>query len=150
MAQPLTIGALADLTGTKVETIRYYERLGLLTAPARTSGNYRSYEHSHLARLSFIRRARDLGFSLDQVRVLLGLADQKDRSCESVDAIAREHLAEVERKIADLKGLRRELDSLISQCRQGTIAECRILEALAPKRRALPSERSLQRGRSRQ
>jgi Cu(I)-responsive transcriptional regulator len=150
MAQLLTIGAIADLTGTKVETIRYYERMGLLAAPARTSGNYRSYEPSHVARLSFIRRARDLGFSLDQVRELLGLADQKDRSCESVDTIAREHLAEVERKIADLKGLRRELDALISQCRHGTIAECRILDALAPKRRATPSERSLQRGRSRQ
>lgn len=128
----LTIGDLARATGTKVETIRYYERIGLLMAPARTGGNYRAYEASHLDRLSFIRRARDLGFSIEQVRTLLDLSDQKQRSCEAVDAIAREHLAEVERKIADLVALRRELRELISHCRQGTIAECRIVEALAP------------------
>lgn len=143
MDRPLTIGDLAGLTDTKVETVRYYERLGLLPAPARTSGNYRSYEPSHVARLSFIRRARDLGFSLDQVRELLGLADQKDRPCESVDAIAREHLAEVESKIADLKGLRRELDALIKQWRHGTIAQCRILEALAPRQVGLPGDQPL-------
>ena len=115
-----------------METIRYYEHVGLLAAPARTAGNYRAYRAEHLNRLSFIRRARDLGFSIDQVRTLLNLSDQKQRSCEAVDAIAREHLAEVERKIADLTVLRRELKELIDQCRQGTIAECRIVEALAP------------------
>jgi DNA-binding transcriptional MerR regulator len=73
----LTIGDLAKRTGTKVETIRYYERIGLLPEPGRTEGNYRSYGSEHLGRLSFIRRARDLGFSLDQVRELLGLADQR-------------------------------------------------------------------------
>jgi DNA-binding transcriptional MerR regulator len=149
MERPLTIGDLAGLTDTKVETMRYYERLGLLPAPARTSGNYRSYEPSHVGRLSFVRRARDLGFSLDQVRDLLGLADQKDSSCESVDAIARAHLAEVERKLADLKGLRRELDALISQCRQGTIAQCRILEALAPRDAESRSDRPLPAARAR-
>lgn len=128
-----SIGDLAKATDTKVETIRYYERIGLLPEPERTAGNYRSYEAAHLGRLSFIRRARELGFSIDQVRNLLGLADQKDRSCETVDAIAREHLADVDRKIADLKGLRRELDALIRQCHHGTIAECRILDALAPR-----------------
>lgn len=128
----LTIGDLAKATGTKVETIRYYERIGLLPAPARTAGNYRAYAAGHLGRLSFIRRARDLGFSLDQVRELLALAGQRQRSCEKVDAIAREHLAEVERKIADLAALRRELSDIIGQCRQGTVAECRIIEALAP------------------
>jgi len=128
----LTIGDLAKATDTKVETVRYYERIGLLPAPARTGGNYRSYAAEHLGRLSFIRRARDLGFSLDQVRELLDLADQRDRSCEAVDAIARQHLAEVERKIADLAALRRELSEVIGQCRHGTVAECRIIEALAP------------------
>jgi Cu(I)-responsive transcriptional regulator len=128
----LKIGDLAKATDTKVETIRYYEHVGLLAAPARTAGNYRAYRAEHLNRLSFIRRARDLGFSIDQVRTLLNLSDQKQRSCEAVDAIAREHLAEVERKIADLTVLRRELKELIDQCRQGTIAECRIVEALAP------------------
>ncbi len=128
----LRIGDLGKATETKVETIRYYERIGLLAAPARTGGNYRAYRAEHLHRLSFIRRARDLGFSIDQVRALLDLSDQKERSCEAVDEIAREHLSEVERKIADLTVLRRELKELIGRCRQGTIAECRIVEALAP------------------
>ncbi len=129
-SERLTIGDLAKATATKVETVRYYERIGLLPAPARTSGNYRAYGPDHLGRLSFVRRARDLGFSIGQVRELLGLADDRDRSCEAVDAIAREHLKEVERKIADLVALRRELDGLIGQCRRGT--ECRIIEALSP------------------
>ncbi|MGE0055396.1 MAG: helix-turn-helix domain-containing protein [Hyphomicrobium sp.] len=128
----LTIGDLSKATGTKVETIRYYERIGLLPAPDRTSGNYRAYGKSDLGRLSFIRRARDLGFGLEQVRELLGLLDQKQRSCEAVDVIARDHLADVDRKLADLKALRRELDSIIRQCGRGTIGECRIIEALAP------------------
>jgi Cu(I)-responsive transcriptional regulator len=128
----LAIGELARRTDTKVETVRYYERIGLLAAPARTAGNYRAYGPEHLNRLSFIRRSRDLGFSLDQVRALLDLADQRDRSCEAVDAIAKEHRAEVDRKIADLRALRRELDSMIDQCRCGTVAECRIIDALSP------------------
>ena len=126
------IGALAKATGTKVETVRWYERVGLLPAPARTSGNYRSYDKAHLGRLSFIRRARDLGFSLEQVRALLGLAEDRDRPCEAVDAIARQHLDEVDRKIGDLQALRRELDGLIGRCRHGAVSECRIIEALGP------------------
>jgi DNA-binding transcriptional MerR regulator len=125
-----TIGDLARETGTKVETIRYYERSGLLPPPPRTGGNYRIYGADDLARLGFVRRARDLGFSIGQVRALLGLADQRDRPCDAVDVIAREHLAEVDRKLADLAALRRELASLIGRCRRGTVAECRIIEAL--------------------
>ncbi|HEX4741884.1 MAG TPA: helix-turn-helix domain-containing protein [Caulobacteraceae bacterium] len=128
----LAIGDLAKRTGTKVETIRYYERIGLLPEPERTQGNYRSYDEGRLGRLSFIKRARDLGFPLDQVRELLGLADQRDRSCEAVDIIARQHLAEVERKITDLTALRDELADVIGRCRRGTVAECRIIETLAP------------------
>lgn len=128
----LTIGDLAKATGTKVETIRYYERIGLLPAPDRTSGNYRAYGKSDLGRLSFILRARALGFGLQQVRELLGLSDQKQRSCVAVDVIARDHLADVDRKLADLKALRRELDSIIRRCGCGTIAECRLIKALAP------------------
>jgi Cu(I)-responsive transcriptional regulator len=132
----LTIGRLAKATATNIETIRYYERIGLLPTPARTSGNYRAYGPDHLARLSFVRRSRDLGFSIETVRDLLSLADEKDRDCGAVDAIAREHLAEVERKIADLTALRRELRDLIGQCGHGTIAECRIIEALSPVKQA--------------
>lgn len=133
MMSKYPIGELARATDTKVETIRYYERIGLLPEPERTAGNYRSYSPDDLGRLSFIRRARDLGFSIEQVRELLNLSDQKDRSCETVDIIAREHLDEVDRKISDLKILRRELGSLIRQCQHGTIADCRIIDALAPR-----------------
>ncbi|MBY0562399.1 helix-turn-helix domain-containing protein [Hyphomicrobium sp.] len=128
----LSIGDLGHQTGTKVETIRYYERIGLLSAPARTAGNYRSYTKDHLNRLSFIRRARDLGFSLEQVRALLDLSDDRKRSCSAIDTIAKEHLSEVDRKIADLKALRRELNNMITQCSCGTVADCRIIDSLSP------------------
>lgn len=126
------IGALARATGTKVETVRWYEKVGLMPPPARSAGNFRTYGEAHLGRLSFIRRARELGFSLEQIRALLGIVGQPDLPCEAVDVIAREHLAEVDRKIADLQALRRELDALVGQCGCGTVSECRIVEALAP------------------
>lgn len=146
-AETLSIGDLSRSTGTKVETIRYYERTGLLPAPPRTGGNYRAYGQQHLGRLSFIRRARDLGFSIEQVKALLGLADQRDQSCLAVDGIAREHLAEVERKLVDLSALQRELTALLGQCQHGTVAECRIIEALAPapvspQRQQMPEDQS--------
>lgn len=128
----LTIGKLAKATDTKVETVRYYERIGLLGAPARSDGNYRLYDDAALGRLSFVRRARDLGFSLEQIRALLDLADDRSKPCCAVDAVALEHLQAVDRKIADLVALRRELGSLLDQCSKGTIADCRIIEALAP------------------
>jgi Cu(I)-responsive transcriptional regulator len=131
-SEDFSIGHLAKATDTKVETIRYYERIGLLPTPARTPGNYRVYSGTHFRRLSFIRRARHLGFSIEQVRDLLALSDQRDRPCEAVDVIARGHLAEVDRKIADLQALRRELDGIISQCGRDTVANCRIIEALSP------------------
>ena len=133
MIKTFSIGEVARSTGTKVETIRYYERIGLLPPPARTVGNYRAYARPHLHRLSFIRRGRDLGFSLDEVRELLRLSDDRKRSCSEIDQIARAHLAEVERKLADLTMLRGELRQLIDQCQRGTVAECRIVEALAPR-----------------
>lgn len=128
----MQIGELAKATETKVETIRYYEQSGLLPSPARTHGNYRNYGPDHLARLSFIRRARDLGFSIEQVRALLDLSDDRARDCATVDHIAREHLREVDRKLADLTALRRELSAVIASCGGGTVGECRIIEALAP------------------
>jgi Cu(I)-responsive transcriptional regulator len=128
----MKIGEMAAATGVGVETIRYYEREGLVPPPARTASNYRSYGEAHLKRLTFIRRARDLGFSIVQVRELLGLADEEDRNCEAVDEIARKHHGEVVRKIAELTALGDELESIIGQCRHGRIAECRIIEALAP------------------
>lgn len=129
----MKIGELAAATSTKVETVRYYERIGLLPPPARTSGNYRSYSRDHLARLSFIRRARDLGFALEAVRELLALSDDKGKSCEAIDAIARVHLTEIDRKILDLVALRTELDRVIGSCSRGTVADCKIIETLAPR-----------------
>ena len=132
MSEKLTIGKLALATGTKVETIRYYEQIGLLPAPARSASNYRTYEGEHLRRLSFIRRARDLGFSIEQVRELMGLADRREQSCMAVDVIANRHRDAITRKIADLTALAGELDTLIESCSRNTVADCRIIEALAP------------------
>lgn len=129
----MLIGELARRTNTKVETIRFYEREGLLPTPERTAGNYRSYGQSHLKRLSFVRRARDLGFTLDDVRELVGLAEDTNHSCSAVDQIAVAHVRQVDQKIADLRALRDELVHLIEQCARGTVAGCRILDSLAPK-----------------
>jgi DNA-binding transcriptional MerR regulator len=130
-AGSMPIGELARMTATKVVTVRYYERAGLLPIPPRTRGNYRAYGPQHLARLTFIRRARHLGFSLEQVRLLLRLADDRARSCKEVDRIARRQLRDVERKIADLTALGDELRRIIGRCANNTIAECRILGAMA-------------------
>lgn len=132
MGHALTIGKLAKAADTKVETVRWYEKVGLIDAPVRTEGNYRSYTAHDLSRLTFIRRARDLGFSLDQVRALLDLASDPARDCGSVDELTTGNLAAIDRKIADLTALRRELASLLTSCRGGTVSECRILEAFGP------------------
>lgn len=128
----ISIGDLAKATGTKVVTVRYYEQIGLLPVPARTSGNYRTYSHEHMRRLRFIRRCRDLGFTLDQIRELLRLSSQKNEDCAEVDRITAQHLTEIEQKISDLKRLAKELRRLNSCCQGGIIADCRIIEALSP------------------
>ena len=125
------IGALSRQTGVNIETIRYYERTGLLAKPARTAGGYRSYEPADARRLLFVRRTRDLGFSLDQVRQLLTLADRKSRSCRAVHALGCAHLAEISAKIADLKRMESILADLVAGCAQGTMPACPLLEALA-------------------
>ena len=96
---PVSIGELAKVTSTKVVTIRYYERIGLLPLPKRTPGNYRAYDREQVSRLRFIRRCRDLGFTLDQVRDLLRLSSRKDQDCTAVDRLAAAHLAAVELKL---------------------------------------------------
>ena len=126
----MRIGELAKATETNVETVRYYEKIGLLPKAARTSANYRSYGGDHLARLSFIRRARNLGFTLEAVRELLALSDDKQQSCEAIDAASRAHLAEVDQKIRDLRALRSELSRIILSCQHGTVADCKIIETL--------------------
>lgn len=133
----MKIGELASATATNVETVRYYEKIGLHAPPARTSSNYRAYGADHLARLSFIRRARDLGFTLDAVRELLTLSDDTGQSCEAVDGIASIHLTEIDRKIGDLKALRSELSRVLGSCSHGTVADCKIIETLAPRGEAV-------------
>ncbi|WP_456062128.1 MerR family transcriptional regulator [Croceibacterium mercuriale] len=127
----LKIGDLANATGTKVETVRYYERIGLLPEPERTSSNYRSYSSGHLDRLNFIRHARGLGFDIADIRSLLGLADEPEGDCTEVDRIASGHLEAVERKISRLIVLRDELTRMIGQCRGGQVGSCRIMNVLA-------------------
>jgi MerR family mercuric resistance operon transcriptional regulator len=125
------IGALSRRTGVTIETIRYYERAGLLHKPARTAGGYRSYGPADAERLRFVRRTRDLGFSLDQVRQLLALADRKSRSCRAVHALGLEHLEEIRAKIADLGRMEKILADLVAGCAQGTMPACPLLEALS-------------------
>ena len=130
----LSIGDLGKATGTKVVTIRYYEKINLLPAPPRTSGNYRAYDRGHMDRLRFIRRCRDLGFTFDQIQDLLSLSSREDQECAPVDRIAAEHLVAVERKIDDLTRLADELRRISNRCRGGggLIADCRIIEAFSP------------------
>jgi len=132
MPDPMTIGAAARLTRTRSETIRYYEKIGLLPRPARSFSNYRHYSADDVARLGFVRRARELGFPIEQVRELLALADQRERACTDVDELTRQHIATIEQRISDLRALNRELKTLLGACRGGTVAQCRIVEALLP------------------
>ena len=126
----MKIGELSKATGTKVETIRYYERIGLLPSPPRTSGNYRSYGPDERQRLAFIRHSRDLGFTIEQIRSLLDLSDHPERDCETADQIASLHLEQVAEKIAQLATLHAELERIIGRCRGGLAADCRVIEAL--------------------
>lgn len=130
-APAYAIGDLARQTGTKVETIRWYERDGIMPAPLRSSGGHRVYTPAHRDRLAFIRHARELGFPLDDVRRLLRLADDPERPCGQADAIARSHLEVVRGRIARLQALEAELMRMIVACGSGRIAECRIIEVLA-------------------
>ncbi|MEW5424999.1 helix-turn-helix domain-containing protein [Amorphus sp. 3PC139-8] len=129
----MKIGDLARATGTKVVTIRYYEKIGLLAAPNRSKANYRAYDESALDRLRFIRRCRALGFPLDQIRDLLALSSEAEHPCDAVDRLTAAHLAEVERKMDDLSRLAAELRRISASCKGGdTISNCRILDAISP------------------
>lgn len=126
----MKIGELSRATGTNIETIRYYERIGLLPAPARTDANYRSYGDAHRARLRFVRHSRELGFTIDEIRSLLDLSDHPERDCADADRIASAHLEQVEAKIAQLSALRDELTRIVGRCRGGLAGDCRVIEAL--------------------
>lgn len=129
--EAFSIGNLARQAGTKVETIRYYEKVGLMPATARTSGNQRAYTRAHADRLAFIRHSRELGFPLESVRTLLVVADDPGQSCARVDAIAREHLAAVRSRISRLQALEIELSRMVQECGCGRVADCHVIEVLA-------------------
>jgi len=128
----MTIGRLAKAAGVNIDTIRYYERHGLLPRAARRESGYREYEHDDIARLSFIRRAKDLGFSLADIGELLSLSKDRDNGVRGVKRKAEERLADVERKIAALKRVQRGLKTLIDACPgHGELATCPIVAALS-------------------
>lgn len=123
-------GELARRTACNVETVRYYEKIGLLPEPPRTTGGYRTYNTQHERRLRFVLRARELGFSLDEIRTLLRLVDERERPCADVRVVAATHLADVQAKIADLKRMEHVLKDMVTQCAEGTLPECPLIETL--------------------
>ncbi len=129
-----SIGEVARRSGVKIETIRFYERSGLLAPPPRTTGGHRVYGSAAAKRLNFIRRARELGFTLAQVRELLAFADERGATCAEVERLARDHLVEVRSRIADLSRMDVVLSDLVTHCAGDKVPECPILEALFSER----------------
>jgi MerR family transcriptional regulator, mercuric resistance operon regulatory protein len=130
----MTIGQLAKKSNTDAQTIRYYERLGLVAKPRRTESNYRVYDTDSIARLTFIRRAKEIGFSLNDIKALLGMADGKVSRCVEVQEFAVTRLSKIQSQIADLKAMEKTLSKLVRQCATSEkISECPILETLTEK-----------------
>ncbi|GAB4344520.1 MAG: helix-turn-helix domain-containing protein [Gammaproteobacteria bacterium] len=131
---PLTIGPLSRCTGVHIETIRYYERIGLLKKPPRTPGGHRLYPDEARRRLHFIRRARELGFTLEQVRGLLRMVDGGHYSCSEIYELAQGHLREVREKIEALTRLEQVLGEVAARCSRDELPDCPIVEALSSER----------------
>ena len=127
----MTIGGLARSSGVKVTTIRYYESIGLIDPPDRSDGGQRLYDKAATLRMTFIRHARDLGFSLDAIRELIALSSNRERSCATIDEIARRHAADIRHRIKRLKALEREMERMIKSCSVDKVADCRVLAVLA-------------------
>lgn len=143
----VVIDERAVVTGVHLETVRYYERIGLMPAPARTAGGHRSYAPEHIRRLNFIRRSRELGFTLDETRALLGLGAPGKASCAEVKAIAAHHLGDIRAKINDLAKLERLLAKTIARCSGDTVPDCPVLDILDVQRSPVSSERPAHRSR---
>ena len=126
----MKIGQVSAASGCQIETIRYYERIGLLRAPSRTDAGYRHYTDADVDRLRFVTRGRALGFSLEEIASLLRLAEEDGLSCEDVDRLARAHLADVQKRVADLQRIQAELERTIRGCKGTQRAQCSILGAL--------------------
>lgn len=142
-------GQLSERSGVNIETIRYYERVGLLQRPRRTAKGYRTYEPTHLQRLLFLRRSRQLGFSLQEVRELLELANEPQRACKDVACLAAAHLAAVRAKSRELARLQRSLERLVRSCPgKVSVAECGFFEALTnSEATSLPESRTAEASR---
>lgn len=145
----LTRGALAAQTGCNVETIRYYEQIGVLPPPSRSQGGHRLYGPELLRRLSFIRRSRDLGFTLEEIRELLRLVDGGKYTCDQVETLAIDHVHSIDQKLSDLRKLRKVLGVMISQCSGGKVPQCPIIDALFDPRTLPPSATALPTDKSR-
>jgi len=121
---------LARLTGCHLETIRYYENIGIMPDPPRTAKNYRAYDKTHVARLRFVMRSRDLGFTLEEIRDLLGLVDGKAGTCADVQVLASRHIDSVRAKIADLQRIASVLSDTVSKCTGDDVPKCAVIDAL--------------------
>jgi MerR family mercuric resistance operon transcriptional regulator len=152
-AELLTRGTLAVRSGCNIETIRYYERIGILPPPPRTEGGHRLYGQDLIKRLTFVRRSRELGFTLEEIRQLLRLVDGSNYTCAQVETLAHAHAHDIREKIADLRKLKSVLEAMASQCTGGEVPECPIIDALfdsqtplrpiTAKRRRPPRARSI-------
>ena len=126
----MMIGDLARKTSTKVNTVRYYEDIGLLPEPARTASGRRTYAESDVRRLSFVRHSRDFGFSIDEIRSLLEISDSPKQDCETVSKIAQAHLEKIDTQILQLTSLRDALKTFATSCSGGSAEHCEIIGAL--------------------
>ena len=139
MGKPLTISGLSRESGVNLETIRFYERSALLPPPKRSASGYRHYQEAGIRRVRFIRRGRELGFSLEEIRTLLGLAAQPHSSCAEADELVQAHLLTIEARIRDLQKMKTELSKLAG-CTSAEAEHCRLLEALDNRVCCLDSE----------
>lgn len=122
---------LARRTGCHLETIRYYEKIGLMPEPPRTASGYRIYDARHVSRLRFILRGRELGFAIEELRGLLRLVDRGTQTCAEVKALTEQHLDDVRAKIADLRRIEKVLAATAAQCSGDEVPDCPVLESLA-------------------
>lgn len=130
VAEGLSIGSLSQQSGVNIETIRYYEKIGVMPKPRRSAGGYRVYGPEHVRRLHFVRRGRELGFSLDELRGLLVLVDGHSYTCAEVHALTIRHLEDIRRKIADLRRLERVMSDMAAKCTADQIPDCPVVDAL--------------------
>jgi len=124
------IGEMSRQTGVGIETIRYFEKIGMMPAPGRSEGGNRQYTNDHLQRLFFINRSRQIGFSQSEIKALLSMVDAKNITCAEVHSITTEHIADIRKKIRDLQNLETVLTQMAKECSRGDIPDCPIIETL--------------------